>query len=361
MNGFTQARMTNNIDKHITVSVVKEKKKWDTEIKNLDSYDFYHTYDYHQLAKQKNESAILFVYELNELTIALPLLIRSIKETSYFDATSVYGYAGPISKNIPDDFDSSNFNQKLLEFLKSNNIIAVFSRLNPFIKNQESIIGTLGTIESIGSVVNIDLTKDIDTQKTSYSKTTKRYLNKTKKICSVITSDKEEDIITFIDLYHENMKRVNAKDSYFFDKEYVYKILNSDAYNAEVLFAVMNETKEIISAAIMVKTNEKIIQYHISGTRTKHLNLTPIRLLIDEMRIKGTKENYTYFNLGGGLGSQEDTLFQFKASFSKDFKDFKIWKHIIDTDIYDELVEKNIALKDIDKNNVSFFPLYRYE
>jgi len=66
---------------------------------------------------------------------------------------------------------------------------------------------------------------------------------------------------------------------------------------------------------MMVKTNN-IIQYHISGTKNDHLNLSPIRLLIDEMRLRGTAENYRYFNLGGGLGNNEDELFRFKSSFS---------------------------------------------
>ena len=47
------------------------------------------------------------------------------------------------------------------------------------------------------------------------------------------------------------------------------------------------------------------------------LKLSPIRLLIDEARIQGSLENYKYFNLGGGLGNQIDSLFHFKASFSK--------------------------------------------
>ena len=107
---------------------------------------------------------------------------------------------------------------------------------------------------------------------------------------------------------------------------------------------------------MMVKT-KNIIQYHISGTRNDYLNASPIRLLIDEMRLKGTKEGFRYFNLGGGLGNQEDELFRFKSSFSKDFKPFKVWKHIANESVYEKLVQKN-NVKNIDSN---FFPLYRLE
>jgi len=105
---------------------------------------------------------------------------------------------------------------------------------------------------------------------------------------------------------------------------------------------------------MMIKTNN-IIQYHISGTKNEYLYLTPIRLLIDEMRIKGTEEKYTYFNLGGGLGSTEDSLFNFKSSFSKDFKNFKIWKYIVNEQVYKQLSEQ---YSKPDSDDI-FFPLYR--
>ena len=104
----------------------------------------------------------------------------------------------------------------------------------------------------------------------------------------------------------------------------------------------------------MIKT-DSIIQYHISGTRDKYLHLTPIRVLIDEMRIRGTEQGYKYFNLGGGLGSSEDSLFNFKASFSKDFKDFKIWKYVVNQSLYENLVKQYSDLN----GNQEFFPLYR--
>ena len=73
------------------------------------------------------------------------------------------------------------------------------------------------------------------------------------------------------------------------------------------------------------------------------------------MRIKGTEENYKYFNLGGGLGNVQDDLFRFKASFSKDFKSFQVWKYIANKEVYNSFVkEKQMYL------NTDFFPLYRY-
>ncbi|MEP5341510.1 MAG: GNAT family N-acetyltransferase [Algibacter sp.] len=336
------------------IKLITSKTEWSETLNQVDNYDFYHTFDYHELSKQEGEKIILLKYTENESIICIPLIIRRIENTTYFDATSVYGYSGPLMKNINENFNNSEFVTALNQYFHDNNIVSVFSRLNPYINNQDFTLVGMGEILNLGNVVNIDLTKPLEEQRALYSKSTKSRTNKIRKNCDVIVSNKKEDIEHFIDIYSENMDRVNAKDMYYFPKTYYYDLVNSKDYDIDILFALHKETNEYACAAMMVKTNN-IIQYHISGTKNEYLNLSPIRLLIDEMRVRATNEKYIFFNLGGGLGNNEDELFKFKSSFSKDFKPFKVWKYIANTKIYDELVENKELSKDI-----SFFPLYRY-
>ena len=338
------------------LSIITSKKEWQDVLDQVENYDFYHTYDYHNLSKEKDERAILIKYIEGDTLIGLPLIIRKINKSDYFDATSVYGYSGPLQKNVNDSFNNSNLNKALNQYFKEENIISVFSRLNPFIENQSTILEGMGETVKLGNVVNIDLTLPIDDQRTIFSKTTKRYLNKGRKSLKVICSSEKKDIKEFIKLYYENMDRVNAKSNYYFSEEYFDKFISSKDFKTDVLFAIELETNTIVSAAMMVKINN-IIQYHISGTKNDFLSFSPIRLLIDEMRIKGTQENYTFFNLGGGLGNEGDELFKFKSSFSKDFKSFKVWKYITNQDVYSKLSNDNMELD----GTVDFFPLYRYQ
>lgn len=334
--------------------VITSKDEWRNALNTCESYDFYHTYDYHELSKSARDQHVLLKYKEGGIIICLPLIIREIENTEYFDATSVYGYAGPLQKKITDDFDNSNFLKSIDSFFKNRKIISVFSRLNPFIKNQETILKSLGEIIQLGNVVNIDLTKSLNKQQTFYSKTTKRYINKASKSLEIRFSRSKEDILVFKKLYHENMNRVNAQKKYYFDDDYLFKFTASQDFKTEVLLAVIKETQEIISGAMMVKT-KNIIQYHISGTKTEFLNLSPIRLIIDETRIKNSNKKYQYFNLGGGVGNNDDDLFKFKSSFSKDFKSFKIWKYVANIEVYNNLVKH---LKH--DESITFFPLYRY-
>ncbi len=342
------------------LKVITEKEGWNNFISKMDSFDCYHTYDYHLIDKRPGEEAVLLTYEEVGVRIGLPLIIRSIDGTTYKDATSVYGYTGPLSNKLPANFDNSKFLDLLLNWFKDQSIISIFSRLNPFIPNQEEILAGLGNLRELGKIVNIDLTQNIDEQRTQFSKTTKRYLNKVRRSCYVEISQNKADLDSFIDLYYENMKRVNATDTYFFDHEYFKNLLNCTDFDTDLILARLTDTDEIISAALMFKTNN-IIQYHLSGTKNKYLDLTPIRLLIDETRIRGTEKGYEFFNLGGGLGSKDDSLFFFKSSFSKDFRFFKTWNCIINQPVYDRLCNKNSNLDSTTEEQPDFFPLYRFK
>ena len=221
-------------------------------------------------------------------------------------------------------------------------------------KNQDIVLKNAGNICQSGKVVNIDITKDVVEQRSLFSKTTKRYINKTAKLCSIKLSKDKKDILRFKELYYENMDRVNAHECYYFSEEYFSKFIKCSGFEVDVLHAVLNETGEVISSAMIVKTN-KFVQYHISGTLNEYLHLTPIRILINEARILATEQGYKFFNLGGGLGGNEDSLFFFKSSFSKEFKNFEVWKYIVDEEAY-----KNLSSKYSDLNsNQHFFPLYR--
>jgi lipid II:glycine glycyltransferase (peptidoglycan interpeptide bridge formation enzyme) len=343
------------------INVVTAQQDWYSILQEINNYDFYHTYDYHQLSKKEEEEPLLLVYREKNVLIALPLLIRTIANSAYCDATSVYGYGGPLVSGVSEDYDFSKCHMALNTYFDEKKIISVFSRLHPYFPMQEKVITNLGSIEDLGRVVNIDLTKTLEEQVQQYSNTTKRYLKKGLKTISIVVSNKKEDIDTFIALYNENMERVNAKKHYFFNDEYFLQFANSTEFTTEFTFAVLNETQKIISAAMIIKTNSKFVQYHLSGTLTEYLHLTPIRLLIDAARISGTNEGYTYFNLGGGLGSNNDSLYSFKSSFSDDFKQFKIWKYIVNHEKYNELVAQNPSLQEKETDTISFFPLYRFD
>ncbi len=334
---------------------VTNKKDWDAFLDSIKSYDFYHTYDYHKLSVSENETPILLKYVNKEVQIGLPLIIRDIPNSKYKDATSVYGYVGPISKGLDASFNNLKFSKGITNYFNNNNIISVFSRLNPYIEHQHAILNNFGEIFPQGKVVNIDLTLDFDSQRKNYRNRLKTHINKARRLCTVKASSSNKDLQKFIELYNENMDRVNAKKYYYFSQSYFENILKSNDFETTILSVVDNKSGEVIGASMFIATNS-IMQYHLSGSKNEYLHLMPTKLLIDEMRVIANEKGcYNSFNLGGGLGGRDDdSLFHFKSSFSKDFKQFNLWKFIVNQEIYDELVEIHKV-----NANSDYFPNYR--
>lgn len=332
------------------LEIITTKNEWDATLEEIGSYDFYHTYDYHQISKNDEEQPLLILYKNNSEIIAIPFLKRKIPNTEYFDMTSVYGYTGPISKNISEEFENKKFYSLLNDYLMETKVVSVFSRMNPYINYQDLVLKGIGELDIIGNLVNIDLTLPLEASRAAYRKDTKSRVNKARRACSIKLAETDEDINSFIEIYLETMEKLEANDSYFFDNQYFFDFLKCEGFKTDILLAVHNETGEIIAGSMFVRTNN-IIQYHLSGTKSDFMNIAPSRILLDEMRIKGTEAGHDFFNLGGGYQSKEDALFSFKSSFSKDTKQWKAWKYVVNTTIYEELSKE--------KESSPFFPAYR--
>ncbi|WP_405571314.1 peptidoglycan bridge formation glycyltransferase FemA/FemB family protein [Winogradskyella sp. Asnod2-B02-A] len=328
---------------------ITDKKEWNAILEQIENYDFYHTYDYHNISKNEDETPILLTYTKADEIIALPMLLRSIPNTEYFDLTSVYGYAGPLSNFDTETYNFDDFKAAFNTYLEAKSIVSVFSRLHPYIQ-QDKILENLGDTISLGDVVNIDVSLPIEQSRMAYGKSNKNQINKLRKQCEVIKVETKEEILEFVDIYYENMKRLDAKESYFFSKEYFLNFMEISDFDTDILLVRHLESNEFVAGSMFVKT-KNIVQYHLSGTRTEHLRLKPSKLFLDEMRLRATEQGYKVFNLGGGLGSEHDSLFEFKASFSKDFRTFKVWKYIVNQNVYDTLSQS--------KDETGFFPKYR--
>lgn len=342
------------------IEVITKKKDWNMALEAVEDSDFYHTFYYHDLSKKNNEIPTLIKYQDNSSYILLPLLVRDIENSEYKDATSVYGYSGLLSVIDDSSFNNENFQSELKQYFLDNKIISVFSRLHPYLKNQETILKGMGVFVNPGNVIYVDLTESLEDQRKQYSSRLKTYLNKDRKECKVIVGETEAHVKIFIELYYENMRRVNANESYFFEESYFYKLLSSPDFDTELLLCKRNDNDEILGGAIFIKKGN-IVQYHLSGLGNEYLDVNPIKLIIDQMRIKAKKGGYEVFNLGGGRSNKQDSLYTFKRSFSKNSKPFLLWNYIADEKAYQNLLAKQQKVEssvnfEIDKE---FFPAYR--
>jgi lipid II:glycine glycyltransferase (peptidoglycan interpeptide bridge formation enzyme) len=335
---------------------IADKEAWCNYVLRSAAYDFYHTWYYHSM--DDTADALLFVFEEGEDFIAYPFLKRNIPESGYVDFTCVYGYTGPLSNraftDIEDDF-LERFKHALLNFLKEQRVVSVFSRLHPFF-SQQALMSKFPGVHHNGKTVAIDLQQPIETQRSGYHRSFRQHIKQLKSRGYVVRETRDaDDIRAFSRIYTENMKRVGATDYYLFTEAYFNDLLASDEFETKLMLVFFEG--QPVSGGVFICTN-KIMQAHLMGTLSAHISLSPPKLIIDEATILGREMGYEYLNLGGGLNFKEDTLFNWKAGFSHLFLDFNSWRYVVDQEAYDALVADRSIDKDLD---VDFFPLYRYE
>jgi hypothetical protein len=327
-------------------------------------HDFHHLAGYHRLAEHRGEgTAGLFTYRAGGYVIALPLLLRPIDESDpagLQDATSVYGYGGPVASDdrIPDQVIRS-FHVALRDELVRRRVVTVFSRLHPLI-SQRHLLSGLGEIRSIGPTVSIDLTLPLDGQWAGYSKKCRRIIRKAREEGVVCIDDREGKYRRdWTEIYQETMRRVGASPAYLFDDEY-FDLMAAELGPVLHLFVALIDGKT--AAAGLYTICDGIVQAHLGGLRSEYSRLSPVRLLDDTARRWAVDAGAWVFHLGGGVGGQEDSLFHYKAGFSDRRHEFATWRWIVDTAAYQELCERRERLEGPQGDGAAdafYFPAYR--
>ncbi|MDB6152659.1 MAG: hypothetical protein JWL90_1112 [Chthoniobacteraceae bacterium] len=321
-------------------------QEWQDVIGSSSVYDFYHTGPYHAIAEELGEGrAHMFVYREVNYMVALPLLLRPIAtpnwrhsfNEAWMDATSVYGYAGPICSHswMPRTV-VQNFQTALYKELVRRRVVAVFSRLHPLIPQVEVLSG-LGTIRALGQTVSISLRGPSETQRAQYRENHKRGIARLKQIGVECSEDQKKRFVgEFAKLYTATMVRVGAEDSYFFDESYFRTLIERLGSECHLFLAWLHG--EAVAGGIFVRCGD-ILQDHLGASRDDCLKLAPMKLVFDSVREWGSARALALLHLGGGVGSNEDSLFQFKAGFSKNRHNFSCWQWIVNRAVYDHFCE----------------------
>jgi hypothetical protein len=238
-------------------------------------------------------------------------------------------------------------------FLEEEKNVSVFCRLHPII-NHDILVETFGSLVDNGKTIAIDLTPTIETQRSKYRR---QYRSKIRQMREkgfyLKKATSREEVQAFVKIYNENMARVKAESYYYFNESYFFNMLNSADFESSVLLLYLGE--EITSGAFVTFSNN-IMQFHLAATNNEYLHEGPMKLLIDEATLIGRENKMHFLHLGGGVGGNEDSLFEFKAGFSDKILNFKTWRFVSDPDVYKNLVVDRWGKYDIRSD---FFPLYR--
>jgi hypothetical protein len=329
---------------------IGDRRRWESVLGNVVMHDFHHLREYHRVAELRGEGvAQLFAYREGGYLIALPLLLRPIE--GWQDATSVYGYAGPVASHeqIPPEI-VRRFQEALKRTLVQQRVVAVFCRLHPLLVQSELLRG-LGECRAIGETVSIDLTLSEGEQWAQLSPGCRRNLRRlaARSFTGLIDAPKRY-LPEFVEIYQETMERVNADNSYRYSRADFERLVAE--LGAALQLVVVQSSAQVVAASLVTICNG-IVQDHLGGTRTAFLKHSPDRLIVDTERRWAVTMGARVLHLGGGRGAQGDSLFRFKSGFSPRRHPFQTWRWVVQPEIYDRLCAER------QMGNQDFFPAYR--
>ena len=316
----------------------------------------------------------LFFYGNPESCVIYPFFKRSLAELPFyelfcaeaeqwFDVVSPYGYGGPLAHITEPEVAERLWRDFLKEFhdyCAQNSIVAEFGRLHPYIRNHLPLQNLPDiNVRRTASVVCIDLEQDESLLRKNMTKGNRSSVSKARRMgveirCSVT----KDELDAFYELYVDTMARNEAGEAYLFSRDFLDDICQLLG-NSVRLFSACYEGQTI--AASLFLFGGKLAHYYLSGSNANFLHLSPNNLLLYEAILWAQGQGYKMFDLGGGI-HPGDSLFHFKASFSKKTADFYTYSRTHNEPVYRALCEARERYDGMSQDELmqsDYFPAYR--
>lgn len=341
---------------------ITEDLKWDRIVMSFSNYDVYYLSGYVKSFKTHGDGdPILLYYERNGAKAMCVLMLRDVANDDrfaglpkgkYFDAITPYGYGGIITEG---HIDFNDLKKSFFEVLRNNHVNSVFCRFHPVLNNAGASQLILDVFE-LGKTIALDLSNPDIIWANITSKNRNMIRKAEKSGIEIHHSDDPALFKDFKDIYDKTMFDDRAEEYYFFNDEFYQSIARDLKGHYQIFYATMSE--KIISIAIMIFANDQL-HYHLSGSLREYRSFASSNLLLYKAALWGYEQGLKTFHLGGGVGSGEDSLYKFKASFNRNSNyRFAIGKSIVDYAVYNELLQFR-GFSDEEISRISYFPQYR--
>ncbi|WP_433795038.1 GNAT family N-acetyltransferase [Actinoplanes sp. CA-252034] len=326
-------------------------REWKETLQHV-SHDMYHVPDYVVLdARLYGGVPAAFHYESHGRRVLIPLILRDIPGSDLRDAISPYGYPGPVGSTRDRVFWEAACTS-LVDTLRDAGVVSAFIRLHPLL--DAPILSSHGTLVHHGETVSMDLTVSEDEMWKQTRADHRNHINRARRAGTEIVFDDWNRLGEWVEVYHDNMRRVGATSYYFFTAEHLSAL--HDAVGDRMHLVVALEDGEVVGGNTFF-TYDGIATGYVSSTRRAPKRYAD-ELLYDSVRRWCKARGDRVFHLGGGKGGANDSLFSYKAGFSPGRHDFHTWRVVADPVAYERLVRDRRPDADPADLTVTF-PAYR--
>ncbi len=323
---------------------------------DVTDHDFYHRPEYVKLeAQHESAQPCALLVEDGQRAMLLPLLIRPVSDVG-IDATSPYGYSGPLLRGTREPDFLGEALEAGIPVLERIGIISLFVRMHPLLIQAPQC--EIGTLVRHCDTVAVDLQQSSDAIAGGMRRNHRVQIRQAQEMGYVARWDASDaGYEIFKGLYRETMSRLGASEFYSLDDQY-FDVFRA-SLGERLRLAIIEWEGEVYSAGMFVETCG-IVEAHLTGTKADGGSACPkaaklmFSFAIEESRADGQR----WLHLGGGRDAKEDGLFHFKAGFSSLRFPFYTLRIVIDAAKYQRLLADHDA--DLDPADLTgFFPAYR--
>ncbi|HEX6050912.1 MAG TPA: GNAT family N-acetyltransferase [Gemmatimonadaceae bacterium] len=326
-------------------------------------HDVYHLPEYCCVAgHHEGGEPVAFYAEEDGQAVLVPMLLRELPPElgappGWRDATSPYGYPGPIATlgTQPDVLRASL--RALRALAQEHAIVSAFLRLHPFYTVPVALLAEAGTVVHHGGVVYVDLTKSPDEWRAETRLDHQRNLKRLIQLGYSAEMDDWDAYPASCEVYWATMRRHSADSFYYFSDEYFSRLRRMLGQSVH-LCSVRGPAGDVAASGLFLLVGG-IAEYHLGGTADAHFAKAPSKLMFDFVRRWAKDRGATLLNLGGGVAGAADSLYRFKSGFSPLSADYHTVRIVFDAPRYHALVEVSRALSAADDTAEAFFPAYR--
>jgi len=278
-----------------------------------------------------------------------------------YDVVSPYGYPGLLLSDAARAAPAfaREAMHRLSETLREMGVCSAFFRMHPLLSDGLSELFPEGFFTPAGVTVVMDWTVDDRELWKGIREGHQWTIKKCKRLGFVPRMVSLRDHIERVmEIYWETMDRVQAKESYYFGREYFARL---GEMPGQVHCCVVESERQQTAACIFFECGG-IVQAHLGGTRSEFLNRSPFHLLLYSAAGWAKSRGNRYLHIGGGVGGSNDRLLQFKRGFSQALFPFSTLRLITDEGKYRELTKRRAQAANVLVEDVSwrdFFPAYR--
>lgn len=331
-----------------------DEPRWGSFLREV-PHDFYHLPSYGALiaAHEGGEARALYVDD-GRRSMLLPLIIRTIPQSDFRDATSPYGYPGPLACGTDDPAFLSEALNAGVATLRETRVVSLFVRLHPLLNSAPP--EGVGAVVLHGETVSIDLTVPSATRWAQMRHNHRRDITKAFRDGYVARVDPGlERFGEFKRIYRATMTRRSAAPYYLFDDAYFDRL--QDALGDRLHLCVVEKDGVVAAAGLFIET-DGIVQYHLGGTEEASISAEPSKLLIHAACGWAETRGNRSMHLGGGVGGAADSLLYFKAGFSRVRHPYRTLRVVLDQAEYRRLVGARDPGAD-SEDLTGYFPAYR--